>query len=583
MRLFKQIQYGLIGFLLFFTGCVSAQEVSIKQAVDFIEYQLVLTPDVSQQQFSGEQKILFQPLRANVSQIRLAAPTQTIKHLTAAGLKSYRIDQGELVINFETDALKINQAHQVTLSYLAHPSKAVKFYPDHVFTQFHTEQWMVVHQDIADLALLDIKLNIDLSMLTMVASGQKIAESRYKTPVPRPMFTFGFAFGDFKVHQIHHRGKVFEVLYRSQTIEQLNTMFADLPDIYDFYRQVSGFDLSQDKYTFVITQGGAMQEAAGFSLVGEKFLHHSLDEPRESWLISHELAHEWWGNSIAASSWGDFWLNEGLVQFIVAAHKAKQYGQDEYDRELILFKESLNRRIKRQGELKAVAVRQPMTLDHFKQHYRSVAYNKGAYIFHMLKIELGDELFWQGLRHYSQTFANRVVTTADFQQAMEQVAKRSLQSFFDTWVYRRQDFSLDAKVSYRPSELHIEFNQQGAEFVPLSWQLAYGNEQQLQQFKVNLTQANQLIVIPTENRPQVLYLDAEQYLPLHIQAENTQPYLLHNLALADSAMTQYWALKALVHSDYCQQPTLMTKLFNQWGQSKYRIMQQAVSWWQARC
>ena len=99
-----------------------------------------------------------------------------------------------------------------------------------------------------------------------------------------------------------------------------------------------------------------------------KIVDDVLEDKRESWQAAHELAHEWWGNAISAKGWQDFCLNEGLVQFIVAQFKRAQCGQDEYAREISLFKE------------------------YFTKH-RFVVYSKGAFVFHMLKRHLGEELF----------------------------------------------------------------------------------------------------------------------------------------------------------------------------------------------
>ena len=66
---------------------------------------------------------------------------------------------------------------------------------------------------------------------------------------------------------------------------------------------------------------------------------------------------------------------------------------------------------------------------------RAVVYRKGAYVLHLLRGELGEAVFWRGLRDYTRTYDGRSVVTADFQRAMEKAAGRSLQPFFDEWVY----------------------------------------------------------------------------------------------------------------------------------------------------
>lgn len=66
---------------------------------------------------------------------------------------------------------------------------------------------------------------------------------------------------------------------------------------------------------------------------------------------------------------------------------------------------------------------------------RAVVYQKGAYVLHLLREELGEAVFWQGLRSYTRDHDGRAVVTADFQRAMEQAAGRPLDDFFQAWVY----------------------------------------------------------------------------------------------------------------------------------------------------
>jgi aminopeptidase N len=66
---------------------------------------------------------------------------------------------------------------------------------------------------------------------------------------------------------------------------------------------------------------------------------------------------------------------------------------------------------------------------------RAVVYQKGGYVLHLLRVELGEDVFWRGVRDYTRSNDDRSVVTADFQRAMEKSAGRSLQPFFAQWVY----------------------------------------------------------------------------------------------------------------------------------------------------
>ena len=68
---------------------------------------------------------------------------------------------------------------------------------------------------------------------------------------------------------------------------------------------------------------------------------------------------------------------------------------------------------------------------------RTIVYQKGAYVLHLLREEMGERQFWDGLRDYTRRYAGQSVVTGDFQQAMERTSGKSLTSFFERWVSPR--------------------------------------------------------------------------------------------------------------------------------------------------
>ena len=66
---------------------------------------------------------------------------------------------------------------------------------------------------------------------------------------------------------------------------------------------------------------------------------------------------------------------------------------------------------------------------------RTLVYDKGAYVLHLLRKQLGERAFWEGLRRYTRRYFGKSVTTPDFQAAMEQASGKSLKEFFAQWVY----------------------------------------------------------------------------------------------------------------------------------------------------
>ena len=141
-------------------------------------------------------------------------------------------------------------------------------------------------------------------------------------------------------------------------------------------------------------------------------------------IISHELAHQWWGDLITCASFHHIWLNEGFATWSEAYWQEQAYGMQAYH-----------------DEMAASDYRGPGTIyvenpDDFSSIFDiNLSYNKASWVVHMLRGALGDEDFFAGLALYRERFAYGAATTEDFQAAMEDVSGRDLEAFFQQWIY----------------------------------------------------------------------------------------------------------------------------------------------------
>jgi aminopeptidase N len=173
------------------------------------------------------------------------------------------------------------------------------------------------------------------------------------------------------------------------------------------------------------------QEVGSFALLSESYGPRVLADQQDVWLMAHELAHQWWGNGVTCRDWNHFWLNEGLATFLASAYKEHRFGRDVYLREVEEWRARYER-VREQGQDKPLVFpdwTSPTAND------RTLVYQKGAYVAHLLREHLGEARFWSGLRHYTRAFMGRSVTTPEFQHAMEQGSGADLREFFERWVY----------------------------------------------------------------------------------------------------------------------------------------------------
>ncbi len=141
-------------------------------------------------------------------------------------------------------------------------------------------------------------------------------------------------------------------------------------------------------------------------------------------ILVHEAAHQWFGDHLSLRSWGETWLNEGLATYIQYLWLMEQ-GKPE--KKLLSVAEA---------ELLNVESEENSALIHPAAAYLFGVnpYLKGAWVVHMLRLEMGDDAFFALLKGYYQRFANGYVTTADFQSLAEEYSQRSLGTFFDQWT-----------------------------------------------------------------------------------------------------------------------------------------------------
>ena len=146
--------------------------------------------------------------------------------------------------------------------------------------------------------------------------------------------------------------------------------------------------------------------------------------------VSHEIAHQWFGDSVTEVDWNHLWLSEGFATYFgnlfFEYEDGEKIFQDkmENNRKRIINSENTNRPIIDQENK-----------DLFKL-LNSNNYPKGGWVLHMLRGYMGDELFFNGIRKYYELYKYKTATTKDFQSVMENIKGENLDWFFEQWIYK---------------------------------------------------------------------------------------------------------------------------------------------------
>lgn len=328
----------------------------------------------------------------------------------------------------------------ITIRYHGTPKFGLEFAPlaPAIYTIFSTSQWVVTEDAPGRRATWRLALVVPRDW-TVFAVGRQagrqhasptrdIVDWRLERPVPS--YVVGFATGILTAVTEKAGPVTLQYAAHGLTPDQLKTVFRETPPMLDFFRARAGVPYPGETYTQVLVPETIGQEMAGVSVFSDEYGRQVMGDLQAVGLLAHELAHQWWGNSVTNAEWTHFWLNEGFATFMAAAYREHRFGREVYLKDIERMKARYER-ARDAGHDRALVF---PNWDHPTADDRAIVYQKGGYVLHLLREELGDELFWRGVAAYTKAHMGRSVTTADFKQAMQAATGRNLEAFFRKWV-----------------------------------------------------------------------------------------------------------------------------------------------------
>ena len=162
--------------------------------------------------------------------------------------------------------------------------------------------------------------------------------------------------------------------------------------------------------------------------------------------IAHEIAHQWFGNMATEKSFAHLWLSEGFATYFTVLYFENKYGKDTATSMLKEDREQVIAFAKKSD--KAVVDNDP----DYMQLLNANSYQKGGWILHMLRRQLGDSIFHKSIKTYYATYAGKNADTKDLQKIVEKVSGKDLSVFFQQWLYTPGIPGLEVKWNYSIKE-----------------------------------------------------------------------------------------------------------------------------------
>ncbi len=277
-----------------------------------------------------------------------------------------------------------------------------------------------------------------------------------KMPIPTKVMVIGLA--DFAVS---HKGQVgcIDVSYwvyakdRDKGFED----YAYAPRILAFYQQKLG-DYPYRKLANVQskTRYGGMENASCIFYSESSVNGKKNQEP----LIAHEIAHQWFGNTVTEANWYDIWLSEGFATYLTDLYLEHRYGREKLKERL----RTQRKKVLRYQEHTTKPILDS-TVTNYNQLLTPNAYERGAWVLHMLRSMIGKDKFWEVLERYYHDYKYGNAHSTDFQAVAENVTNLKLDWFFNQWLHYSALPDVTWDWSQKDGKVHLTIRQNQPNFL----------------------------------------------------------------------------------------------------------------------
>ncbi len=224
-----------------------------------------------------------------------------------------------------------------------------------------------------------------------------------------------------------------------------------------FGRLVGPFPYEKLAHLQSSTRFGGMENASEIFYSDGAFRRRTMNDG----LIAHETAHQWFGDAVTERDWAHLWLSEGFATYFAALWTRAARGDSAFRAQMAGVR----------GTVLAdtTAVTHRPVIDSIETNFLALlnrnSYEKGGFVLHMLRAQVGERAFFDALRSYYAKYKHSTATTDDLRVEMERESKQELGWFFDQWLRRPGYPEVTADWSYDSTTHEVVVNvRQGTRF-----------------------------------------------------------------------------------------------------------------------
>jgi aminopeptidase N len=446
-------------------------------------YKIELGIDLPGKSITGQTTITLSPFKSGFSEVDLDAGDMSIsgvKLATGAPLKFRYENQEKLYVELD-HPYPAGRSLAIVIAYSAKPKKGLTFIapepvdpnrPYQVWSQGEAETnhyWFPCYDYPNDKATSETVITADDKFM-VISNGElagvtadaarKTRTWHWKMDQPFSSYLASIIVGQFaEVKDYYKKVPVISYVYPDQ-VQNARDSLGRLPQMVAFFSEKIGVDYPYAKYAEITVRDfpGGMENITATTL-GDGVVHDKTAEMdvRSDGLISHELAHQWFGDLLTCRDWGEIWLNESFAEFFADLWEEHSKGKDEYLRAMM--------ENQHQYHMAWLGLpRRPVVTQRYDDPdalFDTYAYPRGAATVNMLRFVLGDEMFWRAIHHYVQKYQWKNVDTQALIDAIEESTGQNLAWFFDEWVYKmgHPEFQITSNYDEGSGSLKLSIKQ----------------------------------------------------------------------------------------------------------------------------
>src|SRR5437867_3545998 len=435
--------------------------------VDVQHLALDVTPDFKERSVQGEATLRFKPNSRPLRELKLDAIDLAVESVnSSAKIAAFQVSDKNVIITF-ADPLPPDKEATVTIKYSARPRKGLYFRtPDmgykpedmHLWTQgepIEARHWYPSFDSPNEKFTSEITCRVPSGMVVL-ANGKLMSEEkqpgsdlvavRWLQDKPHANYLICLVAGYLKKVEDKYKEVPLAFYTPASQIDQALHSFKETKPIMEFFEKEIGVAYPWAKYYQVCVDdfGWGGMENTSLTVLTDRTLHTpEFETLRDSQgLIAHEMAHQWFGDFVTCKDWANLWLNEGFASYYDLLYDGHKHGREKMLYDLYTSAKSI---VAQPDQTNAVVRRD---YNDPEQQFGYQVYPKGAWVLHMLRSQLGEELYRRCIKTYVERHQFSNVITEDLNAVLEEFSGRSLDQFFDQWVYHASQPDLAATYSW---------------------------------------------------------------------------------------------------------------------------------------